>query len=124
MSMLKKLRRYRDTLRHKPTDDSDSDPYDLMPSSKPVAPQLATSRTLYYAQKSQGRALVPSTGKPFPRLGSGGNVTASRPTPESSVARYWAARAATAEVLLAERSKHAHELRSVIHEEDAKRRVL
>ena len=120
MSMLKKLRRYRDTFRHKPTDDSDSDPYDPMPSSKPPS----TSRTLYYAQQSQGRSLVPSsTGKPFPKLGSG-NVTASRPTPESSVARYWAARAATAEVLLAERSKHSHELRSVIHEEDAKRRVL
>ena len=121
--MLKKLWRHRDTFRQKQTDDSDSDLYDAMPSSKPVTPQPATSRTLYYAQQSQGRALVPSTGKPFPRLGSG-NVTASRPTPESSVARYWAARAATAEVLLAERSKHAHELRSVIHEEDAKRRVL
>ena len=43
---------------------------------------------------------------------------------DSSVARYWAARAATAEVLLAERNKHAHELRGGIHEEDAKRWVL
>jgi hypothetical protein len=113
--MLKNLRRYRDTFRHKPTDGSDSDPYDPMP---PKPSQTATSRTLYYAQ--QGRALVPSAGKPLPRAGS----VASRPTPDSSTARYWAARAATAEVLLAERSKHAYELRSVIHEEDAKRRVL
>ncbi|KAN0133134.1 hypothetical protein V8E53_009164 [Lactarius tabidus] len=113
--MLKKLRRYRDTFRHKPTDDSDSDPYDAMPSPKPS--QTTTSRTLYYAQ--QGRALVPSAGKPLPRSRS---VLVSRPTPDSSAARYWAARAATAEVLLAERSKHSYELRSVINEEDAKRR--
>lgn len=111
--MLKNLRRYHDTFRHKPTDDSGSDSYDSMP---PKPSQTATSRTLYYAQ--QGRALVPSAGKPLPRAGS----VASRPTPDSSAARYWAARAATAEVLLAERSKHAYELRSVIHEEDAKRR--
>ena len=77
--MLKKLWRHRDTFRQKPTDDSDSDLYDAMPSSKPVTPQPATFRTLYYAQQTQDRALVPLPGKPFPRLGSG-NVTASRPT--------------------------------------------
>lgn len=123
--MLKKLRRYRDTFRHKPTDsDSDSDPYDPMPPktnyASPSASQITTSRTLYYAQ--QGRLLVPSAGKPSSSSARQGSV-GPRTTPDSSAARYWAARAVTAEVLLAERSKHAHELRGVIHEEDAKRKV-
>lgn len=121
--MLKKLRRYRDTFRHKPTDDSDSDSYDPMPPkpyAKPGASQTTTSRTLYYAQ--QGRSLIPSAGKPSPTYTRSGSI-AARATPDSSAARYWAARAVTAEVLLAERIKHAHELRGVIHEEDAKRRV-
>ncbi|KAF8262645.1 hypothetical protein EI94DRAFT_1743096 [Lactarius quietus] len=118
--MLKKLRRYRDTIRHKPT-DSDSDPYDPMPP-KPYASPVAsrtTSRTLYYAQ--QDRSLIPSAVKAPPSYARSGGV-ASRPSPDSSAARYWAARAVTAEVLLAERNKHAHELRGVINEEDAKRR--
>ena len=135
--MLKKLRRYRDAFRHKPTDDSNSDPYDPMPVlkkkkkkydpmppkpyAKPGASQTATSRTLYYAQ--QGRSLIPSAGKPSPTYARSGSI-AARTTPDSSAARYWAARAVTAEVLLAERIKHAHELRGVIHEEDVKRRVL
>ena len=114
--MLNKLRRYRDAFRHKPTD---SDRYDPMPP-KPFANTVATSRTLYYAQ--QGSLLIPSTGKPLPPNARSGSV-ARRPAPDSSAARYWAARAVTAEVLLAERSKHAQELRGVLHEEDAKRRV-
>jgi len=115
--MLQKLRRYRDTFRHKPTD---SDPYNPMPPkpfANTVAPQTAISRTLYYAQK--GPSLIPSAGRlSNARSGS----VAPCPAPDSSAARYWAARAVTAEVLLAERNKHAHELRGVIHEEDAKRR--
>ncbi len=117
--MLKKLLRHRDTFRQRPTD---SDPYDPMPP-KPYASavaQTATSRTLYYAQ--QGTSLIPSAGKPPPSYAKSGSV-ASCPAPDSSAARYWAARAVTAEVLLAERNKHAHELRGVIHNEDAKRRV-
>jgi hypothetical protein len=113
--MLKKLRRYRDTFRHEPTD---SDPYDPMPPKPFASP--ATSRTLYYAQKDP--SLIPSAGKHLASNARSGSV-ARHPAPDSSAARYWAARAVTAEVLLAERSKHAHELRGVIHEEDAKRRV-
>lgn len=114
--MLKKLRRYRDTFRHEPTD---SDPYNCMPP-KPFAsaPQTATSRTLYYAQQSS--SLIPSARKPLPSRSESGTRC---PAPDSSAARYWAARAVTAEVLLAERSKHAHELRGVIYEEDVKRKV-
>ncbi|KAH9054236.1 hypothetical protein EDB87DRAFT_1647711 [Lactarius vividus] len=107
--MLKNLRR---RFRQSPTD---SDP---MPHANTNA-QAATSRTLYYAQ--QGPLLIPSAGKPFPSYAKSGGA-ASCPAPDSSAARYWAARAVTAEVLLTERSKHAHELRGVIHKEDAKRR--
>jgi len=119
--MLKRLRRY---FRHKPTDSDpeDSDPYDPMPPktyARPDASQITTSRTLYYAQ--QGRSLIPSAGKPSPSY-AGKVRVGPRTTPDSSAAQYWAARAVTAEVLLAERSKHANELRGVIHEEDAKRR--
>lgn len=107
--MLKNLRQ---RFRQRPTD---SDP---MPHANTNA-QAATSRTLYYAQ--QGPSLIPSAGKPLPSYAKSGGV-ASCPAPDSSAARYWAARAVTAEVLLTERSKHAHELRGVIHKEDAKRK--
>ncbi|KAI9450111.1 hypothetical protein BJY52DRAFT_206826 [Lactarius psammicola] len=116
--MLRKLRRYRDTFRHGPTDSVPYDPMPPKPYASTVA-QTATSRTLYYAQK--GPSPIPSTGKPSPSYAKSGSV-ASCPAPDSSAARYWAARAVTAEVLLAERNKHAHELRGVIHNEDAKRR--
>ncbi|KAH9167771.1 hypothetical protein EDB89DRAFT_1909755 [Lactarius sanguifluus] len=108
--MLKNLRQ---RFRQRPTD---SDP---MPHANTNA-QAATSRTLYYAQ--QGPSLIPSAGKPLPSYAKSGGV-ASCPAPDSSAARYWAARAVTAEVLLTERSKHAHELRGVIHKEDAKRKA-
>ncbi|KAH8978962.1 hypothetical protein EDB92DRAFT_450936 [Lactarius akahatsu] len=103
--MLKNLRQ---RFRQRPTD---SDPM--------TNTQAATSRTLYYAQ--QGPSLIPSAGKPLPSYAKSGGI-ASCPAPDTSAARYWAARAVTAEVLLTERSKHAHELRGVIHKEDAKRK--
>lgn len=118
---MEKLRRHR-APRHVPaqTDQLRSD--DPMPPklyASTVTSQTATSRTLYYAQ--QRPSLISSVGKPSPSYARSGSV-ATCPAPDSSAARYWAARAVTAEVLLTERSKHAFELRSVVHEEDAKRR--
>ncbi|KAI0293877.1 hypothetical protein B0F90DRAFT_1821770 [Multifurca ochricompacta] len=74
-----------------------------------------TSRTLYYAQQGSA-ATLGTPAKPE-------YVTGVAPKPDSSIAHYWAARAVTAEVLLAERHKHTDELRSVMYGEDVKRRT-